>query len=374
MIVHRLLPGLLALSLHLPGGWSKTPDPSAPVQRLTREIRHLTGEQRQAERQLARAEKQIARLNRRLGALEQERHGLQRQQRQLHQELETLRQKLRDRRRWLAAQIRAAYLLQRRGGLPLLFSGRSPGEIQRLLVYYRHLTQAQATRLRQLQTQLSRLQALEARNRQLLARLETLAAERRETLAVLKQQRQARRQALTALQRQLADRRTRLRKFKADQNRLQHLVRAVSRTAEASAPKTDFLHRKGKLPWPVAGRLAVRFGARRGSGRWEGVILKAPSGTPVKAVHAGKVIFAGWMPGYGNLLIIRHDHGFLTLYGFTRELYKQIGDRVEAGETIATVGDSGGQARPGLYFSIRRGSRPVDPERWCHGNRHGRKG
>ena len=366
MIVRRFcLPALVALSLQPPWGWGQAPP---RPQQLRQEIRALTDDHRQAEARLAAAERQIARLSRHLDDLQREYRRLTQQQRQLHRELEKAQRRLRRHRQQLGAQLRAAYLYHRRPLLALLFSDRDPARIRRRLVYARYLTRAQATRLQRLQTRLKRLRTLETRHRQLLARLADLEAGRRETLAALKRQRQARRQALAALERQLDDRQARLRKLLADQQRLKHPADQGRDNARSPVP---FLSRKGRLPWPVAGRLAVRFGARRGSGRWEGVVLRAPPGTPVRAVHAGEVIFAGWMPGYGNLLILRHDHDFLTLYGFNRELRKKIGDRVEAGEVIATVGNSGGQTRPGLYFAIRRGTRPVDPRRWC---RHGRTG
>ncbi|HEB78508.1 MAG TPA: hypothetical protein ENI90_08280 [Methylothermaceae bacterium] len=202
----------------------------------------------------------------------------------------------------------------------------------------------------------------------------SLANRRKQQLARLKSTYEQRRQLLRQIQSRLKDRKTRLAKLSRDQQRLKRLVHSVDSATRSSQifDNRAFAKRRRKLPWPVAGRIVTSFGAKRGTGRWEGVVIQAAEGTPVKAIHPGRVIFSGWMPGYGQLLIVRHDHHFMTLYAFNQTLLKHIGDRVREGEVIATVGRSGGRSRPGLYFAIRQGSKPVDPKHWCRRARGGR--
>jgi septal ring factor EnvC (AmiA/AmiB activator) len=145
----------------------------------------------------------------------------------------------------------------------------------------------------------------------------------------------------------------------------------VVRLAEATAAfpvDTDepFARSKGKLAWPVQGRLAGSFGQPRGAGpvKWNGVLLEAAAGTPVRAVHRGRVAFADWLTGLGLLVIVDHGGGYLSLYGHNEALLKESGDWVEPGEPIAQVGDTGGQARPGLYFELRYKGEPIDPAPW----------
>lgn len=118
---------------------------------------------------------------------------------------------------------------------------------------------------------------------------------------------------------------------------------------------------------PIAGRVTNRFGSARSSGklRWNGVFIEAEPGTPVTAVHYGRVVFSDWLRGFGLLLIVDHGDGYMSLYGHNEVLYRETGDWVTAGETIATVGDTGGQNRSGLYFEIRHAGKPTDPQHWC---------
>jgi murein hydrolase activator len=131
--------------------------------------------------------------------------------------------------------------------------------------------------------------------------------------------------------------------------------------------QTDFGKLEGRLPWPVVGR--VMSGADSvGDADTRSVRIAAPEGTAVRAIAYGRVAYAGWLPYYGLVLILDHGSGYLTVYGHNEALYKQVGDWVRAGETIATVGTSGGQPKPILYFQIRHNDHALDPKRWClHG-------
>lgn len=129
-----------------------------------------------------------------------------------------------------------------------------------------------------------------------------------------------------------------------------------------------FSQARGKLPWPVDGRLLARFGETRGDDsrtKWDGVMISANAGSQVHAVHGGRVVFADWLRGAGQLVILDHGNGYLSLYGHNQTLLKSAGDIVKAGEVISTVGNSGGQATPALYFAIRQQGRPSDPAQWC---------
>lgn len=129
-----------------------------------------------------------------------------------------------------------------------------------------------------------------------------------------------------------------------------------------------FVSAKGKLPWPVDGRLLARFGEARGDdarSTWDGVMISASAGSQVHAVHGGRVVFADWLRGAGLLVILDHGNGYLSLYGHNQTLLKAAGDIVKAGEAISTVGNSGGQDTPALYFAIRQQGRPSDPAQWC---------
>ncbi len=127
-----------------------------------------------------------------------------------------------------------------------------------------------------------------------------------------------------------------------------------------------FSEHKGKLTWPVAGTLLHDYGQPRVGGniKWNGVVLAAPRGREVRAIYHGRIAFADWLAGMGLLIIVDHGEGYMTLYGYNETLQKNAGDWVAPGDVIATVGDSGGQSEAGLYFELRRGTRPVDLRQW----------
>ena len=133
-----------------------------------------------------------------------------------------------------------------------------------------------------------------------------------------------------------------------------------------TAGDIPFKQLKGALEWPTRGRLTTLYGALKAVGlKWDGVIISAPEGQEVKSIHHGRVAFADWLRGFGLLLIIDHGDGYMTLYGHNQSLFKEIGEWVKPGETVALVGRSGGKGSAGVYFGIRYNGRPVNPQSWC---------
>ncbi len=139
----------------------------------------------------------------------------------------------------------------------------------------------------------------------------------------------------------------------------------------SSTSGQSFYKQKGRLPWPIAGKLVKKFGSRRSDTRWDGVLIAAKEGADIRAVTTGKIVFADWLRGYGLLVIIDHGKGYMTLYAFNQSLYKKKGDRVKAGTVIAAVGKSGGRTKSGLYFGVRKRGKAVNPVKWCRKVRDG---
>jgi len=189
-------------------------------------------------------------------------------------------------------------------------------------------------------------------------------------VARLATQRQRHDAALSALKTRIGARRDVLGQLARDERALMELLERLTdiladvRADLADASKTP-MRSRGKLPWPVTGTLAQRFGATLAPGRTsDGIVIAAPRGTPVKAIGHGRVAFADWLKGFGMLLIIDHGDGVMSLYAHNESLGREVGDWVEAGDTVATVGNSGGTSEPGLYFEVRVQSRPQDPQGW----------
>ncbi|NJD31096.1 MAG: peptidase M23, partial [Gammaproteobacteria bacterium] len=162
----------------------------------------------------------------------------------------------------------------------------------------------------------------------------------------------------------------------ADCARALLLRRAIERAAAASAAKgssggkpapAPFEPLKGKLPWPVQdGKVIAKFGDPRagGSMRWQGMLIATDRGARVRAPFAGRVVYADWLPGMGLMLVIDHGGAYMSLYGHNEERLRKVGDSVASGDVIGAVGDAGGHSQPALYFEVRRGRTPVDPQLW----------
>lgn len=269
-----------------------------------------------------------------------------------------------------------------------LLDGNDPNQIARDLHYLSLLSRAQAEMIRALKEALAEKEQLAGRAREKsteLAQIERREHEGRADLLERKQQRQA---TLQRIGGKIRAQQREVERLRRDEKRLAQLVAGLARMAaqpkratgvraaaplprnearvEASALQGAFARLKGHLRLPVRGELANRFGAPRQDGgtTWKGLFIRAAAGTEVKAVAAGRVVFADWLRGFGNLLVVDHDDGFLSVYGNNESLLRQAGDPVGGGETIATVGDSGGNPESGLYFEIRHSGHPVDPLRW----------
>lgn len=266
----------------------------------------------------------------------------------------------------LAAELRTAYVGGREEQFKLLLSQEDPAALGRMLVYYSYFGRARAGKIAEIEDLVRQLDEAAAAEAAEHERLDALEAEGRERLSAVDAARGERSRALKAMNAQIRSRNDSIAKLKREAAALEKLV-ADLRRAMSDLPPTGgqaFASVRGKLNWPVAGRLTARFGQSRGGGlTWNGVMIDAARGSAVKAIYDGRVAYADWLPGMGLLIIVDHG-GYMSLYAHNEQLNKAAGDRVRAGEQIATVGDSGGRAQPGLYLEIRKGAKPVNPTPW----------
>ena len=273
---------------------------------------------------------------------------------------------LREQRDVLAAELRTAYVGGRQEQFKLLLSQEDPATLGRMLVYYSYFGRARAGKIAEIEgivTKLDEDAAAESAERERLAALE---AESRQELTAVDAARGERNRALKAMNAQIRTSSDSIAKLKREAAALEKLV-ADLRRAMSDLPATGgqaFEKVRGRLAWPVDGKITARFGQPRGGGlQWNGVMIDAARGAAVKALYDGRIAYADWLPGMGLLIIVDHG-GYMSLYAHNEQLYKKVGDRVQAGDAIATVGDSGGRNQPGLYLEIRRGTRPIDPIPW----------
>ncbi|MGB7932824.1 MAG: peptidoglycan DD-metalloendopeptidase family protein [Gammaproteobacteria bacterium] len=273
----------------------------------------------------------------------------------------------------LARELRSAYELGQQQQVKLLLNQDDPAAIARLMTYYGYLSRARADRIRGITSVLDELALIEQQVSEQKSGLEKLKDEKIAESDRLKHMRANRKQVLVRLQAQLRKKSDELATLQRDERNLQQLVdslrRALRDIPPSTAPLKSISPLKGKLVWPVEGRIGMPFGAVQADGklRSRGVLVSASAGADVHAIARGQVVFADWLRGFGLLLIIDHGKGYMSLYGYNRSLFKEVGDRVEAGDLIATVGDSGGRERSGLYLELRKDGRPFDPAPWFAG-------
>jgi len=394
--VRRLVWLLLAL---LPGIASPATDSTKQheldelrhrIAALRNEVEQASADRSEAADGLRTSEQKISDVNRALRELQDKEQQLGQSLKKLGQESEATQAKLHDQEQLLATLLRQSYSQEGDDATRLLLSGRDPGDIQRDLEYYGYIGRARARLIDEHKATLDHLAELEADTRGRETDLDQVRKTQLSQRQELDQEKQARQSTYNKLSDQIRAQRKQIGNLQRDQKRLSRLIERLQRLAEesrarksskssepqhgkrvndvadASLAGLNFPALKGKLALPVAGELLARFGQSRAGGgpNWKGLFIKASAGQPVHAVASGEVVFADWLRGFGNLLILDHGNGYLSLYSNNESLYKQAGDRVKAGDVIATVGNTGGQDEPGLYFELRHQGQPFDPMSW----------
>jgi len=387
-MTRKLLCLVLALLLYLPAGLQAARDAGKTKNDLARvqdRIRSLEKQNRkdvarrgELDRQLRDAETAAARVRKELNATRRALAEATRQLAELTERLEATRAELEKQRDQLAGQLRLAHITGGSEQVRAIFNQQDPAELGRRLTWLGFLARSRSELLGSIQVGLEALerdrQAVEEQQNELTA----LEAQRRQQLAQLDGARKERSTIIASLDSQVKGQKQQLSRARDQAAGLQRLLRELERAAadarrHAAAPgkpKASPMTGKalGKGRWPVEGRLLADFGQPRAGGqmRWDGVLIAATAGSEVRAVRPGKVVYADWLPGLGLLLVLDHGSGYLSLYGHNQDLTRQVGDRLDVGDVLAHVGDTGGQSRSALYFEVRRNGRPLNPRQWVN--------
>ncbi len=282
--------------------------------------------------------------------------------------LEVKETELKAETRQLEAQVRAAYTSGQQERMKLLLNQHDPATLGRLMTYYRYLSEFRGDNIEAVNGHIRELSDL---SEQMVAEEKRLAGLARAYTAELNEVRAAqekRQGLLSALQSKINEEGSEIERLAAQEQDLARLITELT-SILSDYPITSeepFIDLKGRLTWPIAGTLLHDFGQPRAAGglKWNGVVLAAPHGREIRVVYHGRVIFADWLAGMGLLVIVDHGGGYMSLYGYNETTLKIVGDWVAPGDVIATVGDSGGQARSALYFEIRQGTKPLNPRSW----------
>jgi len=369
---------------------------AAPAQAAPKEeLEELRGRIGELQKQLAESEESKAEAG---DSLRESERAVSETNRKLYQLAEQRRQvnaaltKLRSRARTVEADIAAEqatlsnllyqqYVTGQSDAVKLVLNREDPNEIARQLHYLGYVSRARAELLASLRYNLANLEKLAGETRDKSAELRALQNEEASQKRRLEKEKAERQHVYTRVSSEIAQSRKQLSTLKRDEERLTRLIERLAkevarkkpgkRITNQALPSADsgsgpFRKLKGRLRLPVLGELMNRFGSqRKDSGlSWKGLFISAEPGREVKAIAGGRVVYADWLRGFGNLMIVDHGDGYMSLYGNNEALLKQVGDETRAGDTIAAIGNSGGNPDSGLYFELRYQGKPFDPLPW----------
>ncbi|MDP3056425.1 MAG: peptidoglycan DD-metalloendopeptidase family protein [Methylobacter sp.] len=340
--------------------------------------------------------KTAALLKKLQGQVEQKRQNLTK----IRQEMASLQAEMAKQNKEIAGQIKSAYVMGQKEKLKLLLNQQDPALSSRMLVYYDYLNKARLEKLTSIAEAMRHLERLDRQQQQESELLEKSLEQKQAEQMAADDVRKRRAKLLVQLKSDFSSNEQQIIRLKESENKLKNLVSSLQRSTsdlsfeveqarklhkavddspkaaavlpdagnEFSKPQGKFSSLKGQLSWPVKGRLGNKFGSARmesGGGVWDGVLIEADEGTEIRAVSRGKVVYSDWLRGYGLLTIVDHGESYMSLYAFNQSLYRQVGEWVDVGEVIASVGQSGGRSQSGLYFGIRFKGKSVDPLEWC---------
>ena len=345
----------------------------AGIQSLQQKLEANQRKKSNAEKRLQNVENQISETSRELHRIDAELDTKRSQLGTLKEKRRVQASTLQRQREHLASEARTAYAMGRQQQVKLLLNQEQPSAVGRMLVYFGYFSRARLQRIEAISASLEQLSLVEESIARKTASLTDLRASQQRESERLQEKKRARKQAVAALSRELENQGGKLKRLKTNEQELQELVSSLQELLVDipidASQQQPFKSLKGKLRWPTRGRLAKRFGSRRGSAglKWRGVMIEAAEGGDVRAVAQGRVAFSDWMRGFGLLVIIDHGDGYMSLYGHNQALYKEVGEWVDTGEVVAQLGASGGQSASGLYFELRHKGQPINPVRWCAG-------
>ena len=347
------------------------------IDKLKREIESAETNKSDVLDELKQSEQSISEINRTIYELAQDLQDVNADLGESRKEAEALRARIEAQRAQLARLLIQQYENGAQDGLRLLLNQQDPNAVSRDIEYYGHIARARGKLIADLKDNLVQAEAAEQETREKSQELARIQEKQKSERQSLQKEAAARRGTLARLDKQIGARRKQVQRLEQDEKRLTRLIERLARAMAAkpkSRPKgaapapsdSEFARLKGHLKLPVNGSITNRFGAPRAETGvpWKGIFIRAAEGSQVKALAGGRVVFADWLRGFGNLLIIDHDDGYMSLYGYNEAILKQVGETVRAGDVVSAAGNSGGNAESGLYFEVRFQGKPVDPLQW----------
>ena len=342
----------------------------ATMEALKKELSKTKSERDRLLKTLEEAEKDVSTLDKKAKKLEKQLNNRQEKLIELKDERSQLNKQKKTQQGLVSGYINAAYRLGQQSNIRLLLNQEDPSRVTRNMYYYNRLINARTEKIDEYVSTLKRIDEIEpeiAYQKQQLAQDVKQVNQQREALKKAQKQRKS---AVAKLNQSIQSQDQQLSALKIDRERLERVLNSIGiiSDSETKAHTDAITSMKGRLPWPTKGKLSRSFGSSRVSNKmkWQGWLIKSKPGAPVHAIHNGQVVFADYLRGHGLLMVIDHGKGFLSLYAHNQALYKELGEWVDGGEMISSVGDSGGLSDHALYFELRRNGKPINPRSWLN--------
>ena len=348
------------------------------LERLQKSIvkiqQHLKGSKRQRSHvltELKELESKISKNALVLKTLANDAKIIRQQKTKLEGDLKQLNKQLSRQQTVLSEQMRSAYSMGHQQNLKMLLNQQNPAQAGRAQEYFNYFNRARTQQIDSFTENIKRKGRTESKLKQTLSKQKALLQTQKKKKRKRQKQRIQRKNLLAELSSKIKNQENTLSSLENSRGRIENLLKSLGELLAdiPSNPSENqpFVAQKGKLPWPAKGSFLSRFGTPKNQGdlKWNGVLIKADFGTPIKVISHGRVAFSDWLQGFGFITIIDHGDGYMSLYGNCESLFKQTGDWISAGDVIATAGDSGGQPQSGIYFEIRSRGKPVNPAKWC---------
>lgn len=358
-----------ALAQDDPENQAKLEELRATIRDLQNELDQIKSNRSTLDEELQAAEERVRETRTKVRELRVELQESQSRLHELRKEKEALSHVKKQQQGSVGQHVNAAYQLGQQSHIKLLLNQQDPAHLSRNLKYHEYLISARKDHIQSLNTTLARLETVEI---DIAATVEAIESDYQQLTNEeqrLQEQQSERRQTIARLEKVIASTDQKLKAMEDDRKNLETLLERVVAVTEdfgLSLPEQSITSLKGKLPWPAQGKVLQKYGASRMENKlkWHGMLIGAEEGSPVLAIHHGQVIFADYLRGHGLLIIVDHGAGYMSLYAHNESLFKQLGEWVNSGEKIATVGQSGGQSTAALYFELRHQGKPTDPATW----------
>jgi murein hydrolase activator len=367
------------------------------IQTLKKELDSNQEAHKDATDALKDSETAISAANKKLRDINQKQNKNKNTLNSLKKQSVSLNESLSQQQQQLSALLKQQYMHGNQSYTQLILQNKNPSEIARDVKYFSYIAKEHAKVIDGMQENLMKVKELNDKTAEALQEVADLKAKQEAEKKELEQQKKEKSKVVKSLSKQIAAQRNEIDKLKRDEKNLSNLVERLAKiipkkTKKPTKKKTgkpieddndekvasneatptnaysgsNFASLKGKLHLPVRGDVINRFGStREDTGvTWKGLFIRAAEGADVKSVAEGRVVFADWMRGFGNLIIVDHGDGYMSLYGNNQAVLKQVGDEVSGGDAIASVGNSGGNESNGLYYELRSQSKPFDPMSW----------